>query len=67
MDNCQEQKYTCNNDKTIYLIINLQFIVTQKQHNYDTETVYVFMMYVSKKKKNTLARHNILLQDIDKL
>ncbi len=48
LDHCQEQKYTCNNDKTIYLIIKLQGIVTQKQHNCDTETVYVFWIYVSK-------------------
>jgi hypothetical protein len=42
LDHCQEQKYTCINDKTIYLIIWLQFIITQKQHNCDTETIYVF-------------------------
>jgi hypothetical protein len=28
---CQEQKYTSINDKTIYLIIKIQFIVTEKQ------------------------------------
>ena len=27
---CQEQNYTSINDKTIYLIIILQFIVTEK-------------------------------------
>ncbi len=28
---CQEQKYTSINNKTIYLIIKIQFIVTEKQ------------------------------------
>jgi hypothetical protein len=27
---CQEQKYTSINDKSIYLIIKIQFIVTEK-------------------------------------
>ncbi len=28
---CREQKYTGINEKTIYLIIKIQFIVTEKQ------------------------------------
>ncbi len=28
---CREQKYTSIKDKTIYLIIKIQFIVTEKQ------------------------------------
>ncbi len=59
LDHCREQKYTCKHDKLIYLIIQLQYIVTQKQHNCDTETKYVFWKYVSKN-KNILAHRNIL-------
>jgi hypothetical protein len=32
LDDSQEQKYTCKNDKTINLINDSQFIVTQKQY-----------------------------------
>ncbi len=51
LDHCQEHKYTCINDKTIYLIIQLQIVVTQKQHNCGAETVHVF--------GNMLAKTNI--------
>jgi hypothetical protein len=59
MDNCREQKYTCNNDITIYLIENVNVLITQKHYNCDTETVYVLWIYVSKK-IYVLARCNIL-------
>jgi hypothetical protein len=36
---CQEQKYASINDKTFYLIIKIQFIVTEKQQDCFTATI----------------------------
>ncbi len=37
---CREQKYTSINHKTIYLIIKIQFIVSEKQSDCSTATIY---------------------------
>ena len=42
LDHCREQIYTSINDKTIDLIILIQFIVTQKQLYCFPEMIYDF-------------------------
>ncbi len=45
MVHSREQKYTCKYEKAIILINKLQLIVTQKQYDCHTATMYVFKKY----------------------